>query len=197
MNKYTKKNDKTEKRIMDTILTLMQSYEFNNITMNQIADNAGLNRVTLYRHFDDKWDILERIESDFFQAAEAPHREMIEQLKKSSEDYQDARSVLAGFLEIFEENLDILEVLMNDNGDSRFTNKLLNFLLKREKLSHPVLGINNLGVNQEILSYYEISGLVGIIKFWTNHRQYKAKDMANFFFAVRTNEVEGIKRLEF
>lgn len=196
MNKYKNKNDKTEKNIMNTTLTLMQSYEFSNITMNQIAENAKLNRVTLYRHFDDKWDILERIEKDFFQAAEAPHQKMIEQLKNASEDYQDARSVLAEFLEIFANNLDILEVLMNDNGDSKFTSKLLNFLLKREKLSHPVLGINDLGVNQEMLSYYEISGLVGIIKFWTKHRQYKAKDMVDFFFAVRTNEVKGIKQLK-
>lgn len=76
MNKYKNKNDKTEKNIMNTTLTLMQSYEFSNITMNQIAENAKLNRVTLYRHFDDKWDILERIEKDFFQAAEAPHQKM-------------------------------------------------------------------------------------------------------------------------
>ena len=64
MNKYKNKNDKTEKNIMNTTLTLMQSYEFSNITMNQIAENAKLNRVTLYRHFDDKWDILERIEKE-------------------------------------------------------------------------------------------------------------------------------------
>lgn len=53
------KKSKTEKKIQDALLLLLKTESINHITMSQIAQKANLNRVTLYRHYNDKWDILE------------------------------------------------------------------------------------------------------------------------------------------
>ena len=41
----------------------MDSSDLNKITMNELADMANINRVTIYRHFNDKWAIIEQIEA--------------------------------------------------------------------------------------------------------------------------------------
>lgn len=195
MNKYQNKNKQTENRIVQALLSLMKTHNINQITMNEISETAGLNRVTLYRHFSDKWDIIEQIEENFFNNLIVPHKKMIEELRKSSKDRKDGILVLAEFLKIFEDNLPLLSVLMGNNGDLGFNSKLTNFLLQRERLSHPILGINVPNSEQELFSYYGISGLVGILNFWTIHPLYTSKKMAEFFFTIRTNEINGLMNL--
>ncbi|WP_410405695.1 TetR/AcrR family transcriptional regulator [Lactobacillus gasseri] len=68
MNKYHKKSKKTDQIIESALLKLMDSSDLNKITMNELADMANINRVTIYRHFNDKWAIIEQIEARLFTA---------------------------------------------------------------------------------------------------------------------------------
>ncbi len=48
----------SKKWIMNSLVSLMQTKDFCDITVSEIAENAGLVRRTFYRNFDSKEDVL-------------------------------------------------------------------------------------------------------------------------------------------
>ena len=59
---YEKKIRKTEKKIETSLLQLMKEQTFEAISIRQLIDLAEVNRSTFYRHYLDKYDLLEKIE---------------------------------------------------------------------------------------------------------------------------------------
>ncbi|MBO1198172.1 TetR/AcrR family transcriptional regulator [Staphylococcus simiae] len=58
-----KENDlrviKTRKALSSSLYQLLEQRLFQSITVNQICDNALVHRTTFYKHFYDKYDLLE------------------------------------------------------------------------------------------------------------------------------------------
>lgn len=52
---------KTRKAIIDAFMTLYAKKDLDFITIREIAELADVNRVTVYQHFSDKYDILEQL----------------------------------------------------------------------------------------------------------------------------------------
>lgn len=67
------KNNKTNDKIENALLSLLQVKDINQVTIKEIAQKANVNRVTIYRHYNDKWDILEKIEEKFLHKLDVPH----------------------------------------------------------------------------------------------------------------------------
>ncbi|MGG3797633.1 TetR/AcrR family transcriptional regulator [Metabacillus fastidiosus] len=55
---------RTRKLIMDSFIQLSGKKEFKDITINDIAKEATVNRATFYYHFTDKFDLLEKVLSE-------------------------------------------------------------------------------------------------------------------------------------
>lgn len=53
---------KAEEAILQAFFTLLEDFSFDQITVSQIIDTANINRSTFYRHYQDKYDILEKIQ---------------------------------------------------------------------------------------------------------------------------------------
>ena len=56
-----KKKDLTKELLADCFHELMLAYSFDKITIKMITDRAGLIRPTFYKHFQDKYEVLEWI----------------------------------------------------------------------------------------------------------------------------------------
>lgn len=56
--KRQKQIDESKDMIADAFARLMQDHDFNDLTLSQIAEEAGVNRMTLYRHFKTKERII-------------------------------------------------------------------------------------------------------------------------------------------
>ena len=186
LNKYHKKSKKTDQIIESALLKLMDSSDLNKITMNELADRANINRVTIYRHFNDKWAIIEQIEARLFTALKKPHQKMLDQLALKSDN---GIEYLTNFLQVFKDNLVTIRILISSHGDLSFSTKLMAHLLEMEGLSHSLMHLQANNDLQELFSYYSISALIGIIRFWTIHPNYSAKEMATFFFKMRNGEL--------
>ncbi|MCR2823779.1 TetR/AcrR family transcriptional regulator [Lederbergia panacisoli] len=52
---------RTRKFIFDSFVELLEKKEFNSITISDITTGAMINRATFYRHFLDKFDLLEKV----------------------------------------------------------------------------------------------------------------------------------------
>lgn len=51
---------KTRKAIFEALTSLLAEKEFDAITVNDIASAADVNRVTVYKHFSHKYDVLDK-----------------------------------------------------------------------------------------------------------------------------------------
>lgn len=52
------KPDLTRQRITDAFNRLIRKAEFESLTVNDIVREAGISRATFYRHFRDKYDVM-------------------------------------------------------------------------------------------------------------------------------------------
>lgn len=59
-----RRNRKTQNAIKEIFLKLLQKHSFYDITVQQIADLADINRGTFYFHYVDKYDLLEKMENE-------------------------------------------------------------------------------------------------------------------------------------
>lgn len=55
---------RTRKLIMDSFIELSSKKEFKDITVKDITTEATVNRATFYYHFEDKFDLLEKVLSE-------------------------------------------------------------------------------------------------------------------------------------
>lgn len=55
---------RTRKLIMDAFIKLSETKEFSDITVKNITEEAMINRATFYYHFQDIYDLLEKVLSE-------------------------------------------------------------------------------------------------------------------------------------
>lgn len=56
---------KTRANIQSTFVRLLRSKGFRHVTVQDILDAALINRTTFYRHYDSKYDLADKMASDF------------------------------------------------------------------------------------------------------------------------------------
>ncbi|MFD1067933.1 TetR/AcrR family transcriptional regulator [Oceanobacillus locisalsi] len=55
---------RTRRLIMDAFISLSEKKEFNDIRITDITEEAMVNRATFYYHYNDKYDLLEKVLSE-------------------------------------------------------------------------------------------------------------------------------------
>lgn len=89
----------TKKAIEASLKNLLLKKPFDKITINDIAEDCGISRMTFYYHFKDVYDLVEW-------ACE-------EDVKKILEDKDDYKTWTQGFLNLFEEVLKNKPFILN------------------------------------------------------------------------------------
>lgn len=152
---------KTRKAIKEAFLAQVQKKGYERITVQDIADEAMINRNTFYLHYVDKPDLMENL-----------CRESMEKLnvclKQKFTDVQeiDKEMFVASLKEMFkviEANLVFFKSMLHQNGHPNFSTHL------KEALKGFILsGIGEHYDDQKmkIGLEYMISGLVGVICMW-------------------------------
>lgn len=66
-NKKRKKRDTSKKRkiILDAAIQIFSQYGFDASSMDKIAETAGVSKITIYKHFQNKEILFQEIVSDF------------------------------------------------------------------------------------------------------------------------------------
>lgn len=57
---------RTDKAIKQALISLLKTKPFEKITIQDILDETPVTRSTFYKHFHDKYEIVERMQDDFF-----------------------------------------------------------------------------------------------------------------------------------
>ena len=195
---YEKKRRKTEKQIEDSLLQLMKEQTFETISIRQLIDLAEVNRSTFYRHYLDKYDLLEKIEDRLLDDLQAYYQEALEsaclfKLEKDFkvEDYIHEKQNLFHFFEPYFEDL---AILLGPNGSSTSSWRLQEVL--REIFSQSIsLGDPLLEeVEADLLLNHQAASFMGTLTYWLAHPHYKSQQMSDFHTKVTTVGLAGFVR---
>lgn len=195
---YEKKRRETEKRIETGLLQLMKEQTFEKISIRQLIDLAEVNRSTFYRHYLDKYDLLEKIENRLLDDLQAYYQEALDssclfKLEKEFkvEDYIHDKQNLFHF---FEPYLEDLAILLGPNGSSTSSWRLQEVL--REIFSQSIsLGDPLLEeVEADLLLNHQAASFMGTLTYWLAHPHYKSQQMSDFHTKVTTVGLAGFVR---
>lgn len=110
MVKVDRRIAKTQEALKKAVIELMTEKNFDDITIQEIADRADVNRGTIYLHYQDKFDLLDRL-------IESHLNEMGEMDEWACElEWKDA---LVPYFEYFEKNYLFFSTMLASKGARR------------------------------------------------------------------------------
>ena len=195
---YEKKRRKTEKKIETSLLQLMKEQTFEAISIRQLIDLAEVNRSTFYRHYLDKYDLLEKIEDRLLGDLQTYYQKSLEsaclfKLEKDFkvEDYIHEKQNLFHF---FEPYLEDLAILLGPNGSPtsllRLQEALREIFSQSISLADPHLE----EVEVDLLLNHQAVSFMGTLTYWLAHLRYKAQQMSDFHARVTSVGLAGFVR---
>ena len=195
---YEKKRRKTEKQIETSLLQLMKEHTFETISIRQLIDLAEVNRSTFYRHYLDKYDLLEKIEDSLLGDLQAYYQEARESacLFKLEKDFKVADYIheKQNLFHFFEPYLEDLAILLGPNGSLtsllRLQEALREIFWQSISLADPHLE----EVEVDLLLNHQAVSFMGTLTYWLAHPCYKAQQMSDFHARVTAVGLAGFVR---
>lgn len=112
----------TKERITDRFMKLLETTPLDKITVTQICRRANINRATFYKYYDNPYDLLDKIESEYINLFE----------KRIEKEKTDAfPRVLSPILSTIAETKDLFSVLISENGDGAFRKRVFELCYRR------------------------------------------------------------------
>ena len=150
----------TRQMFRRALTELLSEKPLSNITVKELCLRAQVNRGTFYAHFQDIYDLMEKIEE-----------ELLEQLQAAlgSSPYagqQDPYAIYGAVFDFFQNNKDMCAFLLGPNSDQRFMNQLLS--LGRETCSKLYVTQYPSATTRQIERFYAFvsAGVMGLLRCW-------------------------------
>lgn len=150
----------TSKQILvESLKDLLKSQPFDKITIQAIVDNCQLTRTTFYRHFRDKYELIDwyyKQEIEAFNARKQNHDPNVTWLDVS-------RNVI----EFFEENAAFFKAVLEYKGQNSFEdfwyNYVRDYCLESIKLHN---GTTDISVGDTLAVNYHVGGNTKVMLDW-------------------------------
>lgn len=148
----------TRSIIQAAFLELLHQKPVSKITVREICDGAEINRSTFYKHYQDCYDLLDKMKDEALRQFE----EILAGMKA-----QGVKATMTGILQTLKENTTMFRAFRQQGGEHSFTNQLagrcFDYMDMRIAVN-PSLGWNEA---QKSLAYsYLTGGATAIIEYW-------------------------------
>ena len=179
MNKNESKYFKSAEKMHTALLTLLDSKDFELISVKEICETAGVNRSTFYLHYDNVNDLLhetvEAVYKDFFGrfGAEGPGVLDID-AKNEDELFLVTPKYLMPYLDFVEENRKLF-YLMYEKNEMMGAEKTYETWFKT--IFGPIL--TRFGVPQKeqpLIMVFYLKGIIGVVTEWVRGGCTESKD---------------------
>lgn len=147
----------TRKVIKEAILELLSQKNADKITVKEICDKAQINRATFYKHYENTYDLLEKLDNEMLDELEAKIKEV---------NLADLRSIFSIVLNEVRDNRSYYELMFIENGDRRFRDRLFELCLfsNMEVINRFFPALND--KQKKWLYYFIAEGLTGVMSKW-------------------------------
>lgn len=171
---------KTQSLIRDSFIKLMDEKGFRNITVNDIADNAMINRSTFYLHYTDKYDLLEKTIDKAIQnilLLVEPQTHII----NGEPDYDMFLQNMKHILEVIEKDAQLYKIILNDREMLGISRKFEYALKNKLASCFPI----HLSISMSLWTELMPSIYIAAIRWWLNNEMkyspdFLAKELVKF-----------------
>lgn len=171
---------RTKELISNSFLLLIDEKGFDAITVQDITKKSEINRATFYRHYKDKFDLLEKIIDERLEV----FLKSINPKSFHSISYQyneeEPHPIFMALFEHVKEHIDFYKVMLGKSGINEFRVRMLNVIM--DTFHNQFIEIfqkREVKIPEDILLNYIISAYLGVITFWVeNGMKYSPKFMA-------------------
>jgi AcrR family transcriptional regulator len=157
MPKVDRRILKTQEALKNAILELMSEKNFDDITIQDLSDRANVSRGTIYLHYMDKYDLLDKlIESH------------IDELRQRCEAAAEMDFVSGSLIwtEYFESNYSFFSMMLASKGAPYFRTRFLDFLIEEFRDEVDVTKGKNQGLNKDLTVSFVASAYAGVVEWW-------------------------------
>ncbi len=146
---------------MNALMQLIAEKEFEKITINDIAERADVNRGTVYSHYSDKYDLLDK-----FIEAQLTHLMNICYSVDATEI--PTKTFLHHTIKEIKQNAALYKTLLSIKDVSSFRIHLNSMINKQimEQMDETNLSVDDL--SKSIYAQFMSSAIVGVIEWWFN-----------------------------
>lgn len=144
-------SERTKSYITEAVFLLMKEKQYDKINVTDIAKKAGIGRVTFYRHFTSKDDVIVK----YFQKETASLISFIPKSQKTKDDYYEVIFTVFHFLR---EKKDVIQLIINAGLEMLYLDFLNEqFLLRFERSA---------AVEKSYSAYYAAGCLFNVSLQW-------------------------------
>lgn len=170
MIKIDRRVARTQEAIKKAFLELLAEKNFDSITIQDISDKANINRSTVYLHYLDKIDLLDKIMEE--------HIKNMADLCELNPD-MDWIEATVYCMEYLERNYLFFSTMLVSEGAPHFRRRFIQHNIKEFKKEVDVTKGKNLGQNEDIVVEFVVNAYVGIVEWWIkNNMPYSPREMA-------------------
>lgn len=158
----------TKRRLREGLLRLMAEKAINEISVKELTELVDVNRGTFYFHYTDIYDMLHKMEDEFFESFRETVARGVER--------QSAYPYLSAIFSFLEENRDFCKIMLGPHGDMQFVEKIK--ALVDERCSH-IWRTAEPGADPERFALYNafiINGCIGIIQKWLDEPERRGPE---------------------
>jgi AcrR family transcriptional regulator len=157
MSKVDRRIAKSQIAIKNAVTELMSEKSFDDITIQDIADRADVNRGTIYLHYTDKYDLLDKMIEE--------HIENLRGLCQSASEmtFQEGNYV---WYEYFERNYLFFSTMLASKGAPYFRSRFLDLVIEEFKTELDIAAGKNYGLNVDVILQFFGSAVVGAVEWW-------------------------------
>ncbi|WP_340401027.1 TetR/AcrR family transcriptional regulator [Paenibacillus sp. FSL H8-0079] len=176
MLKIDRRIRKSQEAIKKAVVELMIEKNFDQITLQDISDRADVSRRTIYLHYMDKFDLLDKL-----------LEEHIDELRELCDTAgQDAEYMDVGLLwfEYLERHYLFFSAMLASKGSPFFRNQFLAFFLQelgKKENNLPEESNQELADGEIVDIQFLGSAIVGIVEWWFKNK----KPLSPLFMAER------------
>ena len=183
---------RTHKLILDALIELTVQKGFSAVTVSGITKYAGINRATFYRHYEDKFDLLNKYAQDVYELLDTP---LEEKPQKSSEtNVYQMHLRLVKIFEHVRDNAKFYRVMLGKNGDPVFAEKIRKYIQKRILRSLPV-DLQKDEMSIDLYISYSSSASLGAVLWWLEHDMpYTSEEMTKILHQLESGNLNAMLR---
>ena len=180
---------KTRRQLKECLTRLLKEKKIQDITVRELAEMADINRGTFYLHYKDVFDLMDQIKNELIEEVESvlTHHPVPELVARPS-------LALSELLPLVQENAEIVSILIGENGDLNFVNRLKRIVSDKCLKGWLDLKCSSDPDTLAAFSAFIVSGCVGTVQYWIESGMKESTEQ----MAILTEDfiLKGIRVLE-
>lgn len=174
--KIDRRIQKTRETIKNAFIELLNEKGFWNISVNEVAERADINRGTFYLHYQDKFDLFEKYVDELLSELTSqikPLNQEKDQRKNEIEDNDN--NIYELFFKHFQEYSSFYKPILSFKGGPYFYTRFIEIIKEFYLQQYTKLPYNQ-KLDKEILISFVAHAQLGVISSWIQEDMTKTPE---------------------